>query len=105
MSLFQFTESVAIKIPSKWKKVGVALGLTLAQIDAIEELRVADPIGCFSEVFTHWQQMSTLQQPVSWTTLVTVLRSQYVGEERLADFLHKTFVGNNKYNLLLVGSW
>ena len=97
MSLFQFIESVAIKIPSKWKSVGIALGLTQTQIDAIEELRLADPIGCFSEVFTLWQQLSTPQQSVSWTTLIIVLRSQSVGEEALADFLQQRFVGN-EYN-------
>ena len=98
MSLFQFIESVAIKIPSKWKRVGVALGLTQQQIDSIEKLRLSDPIGCFSEVFTLWQQQSIPQQPVSWTTLVTVLRCQSVGEEALADFLQQRFVGNECNN-------
>lgn len=92
MSLFQFMESVATKIPSKWKRVGVALGLNQSQIDAIEKRRLADPLDCFSDVFNYWQQLYTPYQPVSWSTLVTVLRTQYVGEESLADFIQKNFV-------------
>ena len=94
VSLFQFIENVATQIPTKWRGVGLALGLRQSQIDAIEEQCLADPLDCFSCVFSHWQQLSTPQQPVSWTTLVTVLRSQYVGEEDLADFLEETFIGN-----------
>ena len=87
---------MAAKIPSKWKRVGVALGLNQSQIDSIEKQRLADPIDCYSDVFRLWQQLSTPQQPVSWTTLVTVLRSRTVGEEHLAEFVQQTFVGNNQ---------
>ena len=93
LSLFQFIESVATQIPSKWKRVGVAFGISQSQIDAIERQRLADPVGCFSDVFSLWQQLSTPQQPVSWTVLVNVLRSRSVGEEDLASFLEETFIG------------
>ena len=97
VSLFQFIETVAIKIPSKWRRVGVAFGLSQSQIDAIEKQRLADPLGCHSDVFSLWQQLSIHQQPVSWTALVTVLCSQSVGEEHLAEFIQQTFVGNDEY--------
>ena len=85
-------ESVATVIPDKWKRVGVALGLSQAQVNAIEKHRLADPLDCFAEVFHLWQQLSTPQQPVNWSTLVTVLNSRIVGEERLADFIQENFV-------------
>ena len=93
VSLFQFMESVAIKIPSKWKVVGLALGLSQSQIDDIEKERSADPLGCFSDVFRHRQQLSPPQQPMSWTTLTTVLCSESVGETGLADSLRESFIG------------
>ena len=98
VSLFQFIENVATQIPTKWRGVGLALGLRQSQIDAIEEKGFTDPLNCFLDVFSFWQQQSTTQQPVSWTTLVTVLRSQSVGEEALADFLQQRFVGNECNN-------
>ena len=95
MSLFQFMESVATVIPDKWKRVGVALGLSQAQINAIDAQHRGDPLDCFAEVFHLWQQLSTTQQPVSWTTLVTVLCSRTVGEERLAGDLQEHFIDNH----------
>ena len=91
VSLFQFMEAVASKIPSKWKRVGVSLGMDQSQLDAINMRRLADPLECFSDVFTYWQQQSTPQSPANWATLVTVLRSNYVGEEELSDTIQNTF--------------
>ena len=87
-------ESVATSIPDKWWRVGVALGLSQAQINAIDQQHRGEPIACFAEVFHHWQQLSTSQQPVNWTTLVAVLHSRTVGENQLANFLQETFIDN-----------
>ena len=95
VSLFQFIEHVAVKIPLKWKSVGVALGLSQSQIDAIERQWLTNPLNSYSDVFSYWQQLSTTWQPVSWNALANVLRSRTVGEESLADFIQKAFVGNN----------
>ena len=92
VSRFQFMEAVASKIPSKWKRVGVSLGIDQSQLDAINMHRLADPLECFSDVFTCWQQQSTPQSPANWTTLVAVLRSNYVGEEELSDTIQNTNV-------------
>ena len=92
VSLFQFMESVASVIPDKWRRVGVALGIRHPQINAINTQHQGDAVNCFESVFHFWQQQSTPQQPVSWTTLVTVLRSHYVGEERLADSIKANFL-------------
>ena len=92
VSLFQFMESVASKIPSKWKRVGVSLGISMGVLDGIDLHRRGDPLECFSDVFTYWQQQSTPQSPANWATLVTVLRSNYVGEEELSDTIQNTFM-------------
>ena len=78
-------ETVASKIPSKWKRVGLSLGMEQSQIDAINMRRLAEPLECFSDVYTHWQRQSSPQSPTTWNTLVAVLRSNYVGEEKLGD--------------------
>ena len=44
VSRFQFMEAVASKIPSKWKRVGVSLGMDQSQLDAINMRRLADPL-------------------------------------------------------------
>ena len=92
VSQFQFLEAVASKIPAKWRKVGLSLGISSSILDGIEKHRRGDCLECFSDVFTCWQQQSTPQNPPNWTTLVTVLRSNCVGEETLGDTLHDTYM-------------
>ena len=94
VSLFQFNECVASKIPSKWKKVGVALGLSQPQIDAIDGHRRGEPFECFSDVFKYWQSESTPERPANWATLISVLRSNTVGEEALAEHIQSTLIGD-----------
>ena len=92
VSQFQFMETVASKIPSKWRRVGISLGMDTNQLDAINMHRLADPLECFSDVFTWWQQQSTPQSPANWATLVTVLRSNTVAEEELSDTIQNTYM-------------
>ena len=91
VSRFQFMEAVASKISAKWKRVGVSLGIEQNDLDAIDQHRRGDPLDCFSDVFTCWQQQSTLESPADWATLVTVLRSNFVGEEELSYTIQKTY--------------
>ena len=91
VSRFQFMETVASKIPSKWKRVGISLGIDQSQLDAINMHRLGDPLECFSDVFTCWQQQSTPQSPANWAALVAVLRSNYVGEEELSNTINDMF--------------
>ena len=94
VSLFQFNEYVASKIPSKWKKVGVALGFSQSRIDAIEYRRQKEPFECFSDVFDYWQNESTPERPANWATLISLLRSNTVGEEALAENIQSTLIGD-----------
>ena len=89
ISRFQFMESVASKIPAKWRRVGVALGIDAAVLDGFKMHRGGDPLECFSDVFTYWQQHSTPQRPADWSTLADKLRSNYVGEEQLCESIQK----------------
>ena len=82
-------EAVASKIPAKWRRVGVSLGISMDDLNGIDQHRRGDPIECFSDVFTYWQKQSTPQTPVNWDTIVTVLRSSYVGENNLSHTIKK----------------
>ena len=92
VSRFQFIEAVASKIPTKWRRVGASLGITVDILDSIKRNHRGNLLECFSDVFTYWQQQSTPQSPANWATLVTVLRSNYVGEDALGDYIENTFM-------------
>ena len=70
----------------------VSLGIDQNQLDAINMDRLADPLECFNDVFTCWQQQSTPQTPANWAALVAVLRSNYIGEDELSDTIQQTFL-------------
>ena len=92
VSLLQFMETVASKIPDKWYSVGIALGLTKAQLNAINIHHCGDPCLCFSDVHDHWQRHSTSQQPANWASLATTLRCDIVGENALAELIQEKFM-------------
>ena len=92
VSLMQFMETVATEIPSKWKRMAVAMGMSQSQIDAVDVHRRGQTFECFIDVFEHWQDTSTPELPANWASLVTVLRSRIVGEEALAEHIQKTFM-------------
>ena len=95
ISLFQFTESVAAVIPDKWRRVGLALGLTQAQLNAIDDQHRGKSLESFAEVFSMWQHLATADNnPVKWSTLVRVLKSRTVGEETLAESIKSKFIDN-----------
>ena len=85
-------DTVATEIPSKWTRMGVAVGMSRSQIDAVDIHRRGQPFNCFIDVFKHWQDTSTPQQPANWASLITLLRSRIVGEEALAERIQKTFL-------------
>ena len=94
VSLFQFNEYVASKIPDKWRQVGVALGLSQALINAIDDCHRGEFFKCFSDVFKYWQSESTPERPANWATLISVLRSSTVGEKVLAEHIQSTLIGD-----------
>ena len=83
-------------IPDKWRRVGLALGLTQAQLNAIDYQHRGEPIGMFAEVFSMWQQLATPDNnPVKWSTLVRVLKSRTVGAKPLAESIQRKFLDNS----------
>ena len=92
MSVWQFMDTVATKIPSKWRRMAVAMGMSRSQIDEVDMRYQGNSFECFIDVFKYWQDTSTPELPANWASLVTVLRSRIVGEEALAEHIQKTFM-------------
>ena len=72
---------VAAAIPSKWKDVGLQLGLDHSVLEGIG----GDNSHCYMDVFTQWKKQKSTTHPYTWSTLVQVLQTPAVGEEELAD--------------------
>ena len=86
-SLQHLMEKVAAVIPSKYEMVGLQLGLTLAQLQAIrpQHQSLGDYHRAFGEIFNEWRRRGS--PPYTWGTLTGVLRSASVGEVLLSEQL------------------
>ncbi|KAL5506656.1 hypothetical protein EMCRGX_G008367 [Ephydatia muelleri] len=86
-SLQHLMEKVAAVIPSKYEMVGLQLGLTLAQLQAIrpQHQSLGDYHRAFGEIFNEWRRRGS--PPYIWGTLTGVLRCASVGEVLLSEQL------------------
>ena len=88
-TISQLVEEVVAPTKSKWKQVGVQLLFTVSELDAIEMKRGRDPTRCYCDLLVAWKR--GLRQPFTWETIVRVLASAGVGEERLANQLRRKY--------------
>eukprot|EP00731_Ephydatia_muelleri_P012519 Em0006g1413a len=84
-SLPHLMGKVAAVIPSKCWAIGLQLGLTTAELQAIcpQQQGLENYHRAFSEIFGEWRRRGSL--PYTWRTLIDVLRSPSVGEVLLSD--------------------
>ena len=76
---------VAAKIPSKWRDMGLQLGVDQDVLEGIASISPGDINRCYSNVFTRWKNQNSTTHPYTWSTIVQALKAPAVGEERLAD--------------------
>ena len=76
---------VATEIPSKWRDMGLQLGVDQDVLEGIASISPGDINRCYSNVFTRWKNQNSTTCPYTWLTIVQALESQTVGEKRLAD--------------------
>ena len=79
----EFCETVAVEIPTKWRLVGIGLGIRTEQLDAIEQSCRSDQIDCFSNVYDAWMN-DTSVVPFTWEGVVQVLDRNFIKERSLA---------------------
>lgn len=70
----------------KWKMIG--LGLRIPHSD-LDEMSSTNPLECLQNIVCKW--LSGIDPPPMWETLLSVLRSRLVGEERKAQELEQKY--------------
>ena len=83
-SLPLLMDKVAAVIPSKYWAIGLQLGLTTAELQAIcpQQQGLENYRRAFGEIFDVWRRRGS--PPYTWRTLIDVLRSPSVGEVQLS---------------------
>ena len=85
---------VAAEIPSKWRDVGLQLGVDHGVLEGIALISPGDTNLCYSNVFTRWKNQNSATFSYTWLTLVQALESQAIGEKRLADKIRNEVTGH-----------
>ena len=86
-SLPHLMEKVTAVIPHKYAMVGIQLGITTAELQAIrpQQQGLQNCYRAFEDIFDVWR--SRRSPPYTWGTLIRVLRSPSVDEVLLSDEL------------------
>ena len=86
-SLPHLMEKVAAVIPHKYEMVGLQLGVTLGELQAIrpQHQGLEGYHRAFGEIFDVWRRRGS--PPYTWRTLIGVLSSAIVGEVQLSGQL------------------
>ena len=86
-SLQYLMDKVAAVIPSKCWAIGLQLGLTTAELQAIcpQQQGLENYHRAFGEIFGEWRRRGSL--PYTWRTLIGVLKSASVGQVLLSEQL------------------
>ena len=93
---------VAAKIPSKWRDMGLQLGVDQDVLEGIASISPGDINRCYSNVFTRWKNQNSTTYPYTWSTIVRALESATVGKKRLADEIKNKLTRSS--SLKLIGS-
>ena len=89
--LDQLENEIATKIPTKWRAVGIQLGLLPIKLNQISTEENNGCQDCFRRVFTEWQSQNCDR---SWSIILRILRTDAVGENRLASELTERLLSN-----------
>ena len=92
--LSDLMNKIAAKIPSKWKDIGLQLGLDQGVLDGIATISLGDPNHCYINVFTRWKNQNSPTHRYTWSTLVQALKKPAVREDRLADEIKNELTRN-----------
>ena len=84
---------VAAEIPSKWRVVGLRLGLDQGILDGIASISSGDTNLCYINVFSRWKNQNSTTYPYTWSTIVWALQAPAVGESRLAEKIKNKLTG------------
>lgn len=76
----------------KWLEIGIQLGIDMSELKCFQVSHtVPNPMHLLSDVLTYWMDEHT-DVPVSWNSLVAVLKSPSVNEQILAESIHSKYI-------------
>ena len=76
---------MAARIPNKWKRIGIELGITADELDFLAQASSDDFSSRYTAVFNIWKRR--LLYPYTWEVMINILAKPHVDEAKLAETL------------------
>lgn len=92
--LRELMNQVGCHVKDNWRPVGSELGLSVADLNSIDDSKQGNAIQCISEVFSKWIR-SQSKTPVNWQTLLVSLCKPQVERKDIADKVYQEFLKGN----------
>lgn len=93
LSQDKFANYVASAIRTRWFDFGIMLNIPYSDLEGIERSFSENPLRCFLSVFHQWK--CDPKKSFTWATVIDILSSNTMNEEKLAEKIRKTFPCNN----------
>ena len=93
---------VAASIPTKWRNLGIQLGLAPNDLDMFEARHGGDYHRIYSCIFTAWENQVT--RPFTWETIIQALKAPLLAECKLADEMQTALYLIARLGLCLFGA-
>ena len=89
-TLKELSNDIIVPLKSKWREIGIQLGVSPDELDTYYDVRNRNIPLCFTDVLEKWRKSDQL--PYTWATILEVLESPFIGEVAIANSIKKKLV-------------
>lgn len=89
-SLLDLINFVVPPLRNKWRDIGIQLGISPGDLDAIYDRRNRDSNQCYPDVFSAWEKSNI--RPYKWCVILEAISSDYVNERKVAEEIRQKVI-------------
>ena len=89
-TLKDLSNDIVVPLKSKWREIGIQLGVSPDELDTYYDTRNRNIPLCFTDVLEKWRKSDEL--PYTWATILDVLESPFIGEVAIANAIKKKLI-------------
>lgn len=89
-TLKDLSNDIVVPLKSKWREIGIQLGVSPDDLDMFYDIRNRNIPLCFTDVLEKWRKSDEL--PYTWATILEILESPFIGEVAVASAIKKKLI-------------
>ena len=89
-TLKDLSNDIIVPLKSKWREIGIQLGVSPDELDVYYDVRNRNIPLCFTDVLEKWRKSDQL--PYTWATILEILESPFIGESAVASAIKNKLI-------------